>query len=546
MRGFVFRDILRLILIIFLCAVTTSCRTRWFIGDNDEKEQKTEQVTEEEKNQQETEQQKKTAPEEENEKSSFVEAPLDVAEFRGAWVATVANINWPSKPGLNSEIQKKEALKILDAAEKAHLNAIILQVRPQADAFYPSELEPWSYYLSGKMGKAPQPYYDPLKFWIEEAHQRGLELHVWLNPYRAHHTTAGEIGEESVVKEHPSWVMELKNGMWWMDPANQNVQDYASAVVMDIVKRYDIDAVHFDDYFYPYASYNGKKDFPDDKSWEQYKAKGGELSRAEWRRKNVNDFLQRIAEQIKQEKSYVKFGISPFGIWRPDYPSGIKGMDQYNELYADAKLWLNKGWIDYFTPQLYWASRQMGQSFPVLLGWWDSENVTSRHLWPGVNLALEEKKENKGEIATQVMISRGILRDDPGVVHWNIGPLIQNKELDSSLVNGPYEKEALVPASPWLDDEPPLQPILEIDKTDENIQLSWRHAHPEDVFRWVVYFRYQEKGWDFTILNEDKRNFSLPKKDMLNNNLKEIGITAVDRTGNESSFESFEIRNLLP
>lgn len=462
--------------------------------------------------------------------------PSALREFRGAWVATVANINWPSKPGLNSENQKAEALKILNAAENANLNAIILQVRPQADALYDSRLEPWSYYLTGKSGKAPEPYYDPLKFWIEEAHQRGLELHVWLNPYRAHHTTAGEIGEQSVVKKHPDWVVELKNGMWWMDPSNEKVQDYAVNVVMDIVSRYDIDAVHFDDYFYPYASYNGKNDFPDAKNWQAYQNAGGELSRANWRRKNVDDFLKRVGEEIKKEKSYVKFGISPFGIWRPDFPAGIKGMDQYDELYADAKLWLNKGWIDYFTPQLYWSTRQMGQSFPVLLGWWDSENVTSRHLWPGLNLALEEKEENKGEITSQVMISRGILRDDPGVVLWNIGPLMKNKELDSALVQGPYQKKSLVPASPWLDDEPPLEPVLSLQNTGTNIQVSWQHEKPEDVFRWVLYFKYEDEKWDFHILNENDRNYAVPIQNQEGQIIKEIGLTAVDRTGNESHF----------
>lgn len=490
--------------------------------------------------------QPETVTEVTSEENLVVAPPVNVAEFRAAWIATVANINWPSAPGLSSEKQKQEAVKLLDILEKQNFNTVILQVRPQADALYKSSLEPWSIYLTGKIGKAPEPYYDPLKFWIQEAHKRGMELHVWLNPYRAHHTTAGEIGEQSIVKTHPDMVVELKNGMWWMDPGNKKVQDHSAAVVMDIVKRYDIDGVHFDDYFYPYASYNGKKDFPDEKSWLQYLNNGGDLSRGDWRRKNVNDFIQRVAEEIKAEKSYVKFGISPFGIWRPDFPRGVKGMDQYEELYADAKLWLNKGWIDYFTPQLYWPTKQVGQSFPVLLGWWQSENVTSRHLWPGINLALEEKEENKGEIASQIMISRGVLRDDPGTVHWNIGPLLNNNDLVNSLQNGPYRKNALVPPSPWLDNEAPLKPTLSF-KLDENkLDLHWKHTEPSDVFRWVVYFTYEDSPWDYKVLNKNEQTVEIPVVNMENKKLEKAGVTAVDRTGNQSSFQIYDLNKLLP
>ncbi|HET7360691.1 MAG TPA: family 10 glycosylhydrolase, partial [Salinimicrobium sp.] len=294
--------------------------------------------------------------------------PHAMREFRAAWVATVANINWPSKPGLSSKEQQKEAIALLDFLKKHNFNAVILQVRPQADALYESELEPWSYFLTGEQGKAPEPFYDPLHFWIEAAHDRGLELHAWLNPYRAHHTSGGEISEESIIKTHPELVVKLKNGMYWMDPSKEGTQKRSTAVVMDIVKRYDIDGIHFDDYFYPYDSYNGGEDFPDDESWKAYRESGGKLSRADWRRESVNTFIRNLYKRIKAEKPHVKFGISPFGIWRPGYPKSIRGYDQYNELYADARLWLRKGWVDYFTPQLYWTINQIPQSFPVLLG----------------------------------------------------------------------------------------------------------------------------------------------------------------------------------
>ena len=188
-------------------------------------------------------------------------------EFRAAWIATVANINWPSERGLSTDEQKREAIDLLDLLAQANFNAAVFQVRPQCDALYASELEPWSYYLTGVQGQAPDPYYDPLEFWIEEAHLRGIELHVWLNPYRAHHVSGGEVSEHSIVVKHPELVVKLETGYYWMDPAMQGTQDHSLAVVMDLVRRYDIDGVHFDDYFYPYPSYNNHKDFPDDESW---------------------------------------------------------------------------------------------------------------------------------------------------------------------------------------------------------------------------------------------------------------------------------------
>ena len=301
-------------------------------------------------------------------------------EFRAAWVASVANINWPSKPGLTTQQQQDEAIVLLDMLKKNNFNTVIFQVRPQADAFYKSDLEPWSYYLTGVQGQAPNPYYDPLEFWVNAAHERGLELHVWLNPYRAHHISGGPVSDFSVVKKYPELVVKLKQGYWWLDPSKIGTQDLSAAVVNDIVKRYDIDGVHFDDYFYPYAEYNGGADFPDSESYAAYQNKGGKLALGDWRRDHVNTFIKRIYKEIKKEKKHVKLGISPFGIWRPGYPESIRGMDQYDKLYADAKLWLNKGWIDYFMPQLYWQINNVPLSFPVLLGWWESENTKGRHL----------------------------------------------------------------------------------------------------------------------------------------------------------------------
>jgi len=469
--------------------------------------------------------------------------PLNIEEFRAAWVATVANINWPSKSGISTSEQQREALKLLDFLEAHNFNAVIFQVRPQADALYDSNLEPWSYFLTGEQGKAPEPFYDPLKFWIEAAHNRGLELHVWLNPYRAHHTTGGNITDASIIRKKPELAVELANGMWWLDPARQETQDHSAAVVMDIVKRYDIDGVHFDDYFYPYDSYNNGKDFPDDGSWNAYKNNGGELNRGDWRREAVNIFIQRIYKEIKAEKSYVKFGLSPFGIWRPGYPQSVAGYDQYDKLYADAKLWLNEGWIDYFTPQLYWKINQYGQSFPELLGWWEAENTKNRHLWPGINVGLGGDEKNVDETINQIMISRGMLPESKGTVHWSIGPLIKHENLAKALLEGPYRKKALVPPSPWLDNSAPEAPKINAVVEKDRLVMHWETNEPEEVSKYVLWFKYEQGNWDYKILAGTTTSYSLQNIVGKNKSaMDKIGITAVDRVGNQSEFKEIDLK----
>jgi uncharacterized lipoprotein YddW (UPF0748 family) len=462
-------------------------------------------------------------------------------EFRAAWVATVANINWPSEPGLPVAQQKEEALALLDLLHALNFNAVVFQVRPQADALYESELEPWSYYLTGVQGQGPEPAYDPLSFWVEEAHDRGLELHVWLNPYRAHHPSGGEVTPYSIVSRRPELNLPLEQGYWWMDPALKGTQEHSLEVVKDIVRRYDIDGVHFDDYFYPYPSYNGEKDFPDDESWGQYLKDGGQLPRGDWRREAVNTFIRRCYEAIKAEKPHVKFGLSPFGIWRPGNPESIQGFDQYGQLYADARLWLNQGWIDYWTPQLYWPVNQIPQSYPVLLGWWKKENPLGRHLWPGINIGQVTGEAGADEAINQIMITRGMLPEGPGNVHWSIGPLVDSDVLAQGLRDGPYAKGALVPPSPWLDDEPPEPPIVdikvegaEVDAEGSQIHVSWAHPDPDDVFRWVLYHRMGET-WDYQVLNRGAGHAVVPLfggEDPPT--LTAVAVAAVDRAGNLS------------
>jgi len=487
--------------------------------------------------------------------------PSAEREFRAAWVATVNNINWPSKPGIPVEKQKKEAIKLLDLLYENNFNAVVFQVRPQCDALYESDLEPWSYYLTGVQGEAPDPYYDPLEFWIEEAHKRGIELHAWLNPYRAHHVVGGEVTDASIVKNRPDLVVELESGYWWMDPTKKGTQDHSYNVVMDIVNRYDVDGIHFDDYFYPYPAYNNNKDFPDDESWQTYQNNGGKLSRGDWRRESVNVFIKRLYRGIKAEKPHVKFGLSPFGIWRPFNPPAIAGFDQHNELYADARLWLNEGWIDYWSPQLYWPINQLPQSYPLLLGWWDDENKKGRHIWPGISIGRFQGDRAIDETINQIMISRGMLTESPGVIHWSIGPLASSPGFVKAISDGPYKKQALVPLSPWLDKKSPAAPDVHISLVNGSLNISWKHEDPDDIARWVVYFKHGSK-WDYNIHGNGKTLDNIPAfvtnvsyldrtdpktieniEDVLIP-VEKIAVSAVDRFGNESDVTEKTITNM--
>lgn len=478
--------------------------------------------------------------------------PKVMREFRAAWVATVANINWPSKRNLTTEEQQQEAVFILDKLKENNFNAVIFQVRPQCDALYKSDLEPWSFYLTGKQGEAPNPYYDPLEFWIEEAHKRGLELHVWLNPYRAHHISGGEVSDFSIVKKHPDWVVKLKSGYYWLDPSIKEVQEHSLNVVKDITKRYDVDGIHFDDYFYPYPSYNNDEDFPDENSWNEYIKSGGKLLRNDWRRDNINKFIEKVYSEIKKIKPNVKFGLSPFGIWRPNHPE-IDGFDQYDQLYADAKLWLNKGWIDYWSPQLYWKISSMKQSFPILINWWKNENHHNKHFWPGISIDRSNNELNNTEIINQVMIVRGMLSDSPGSIFWSVGPILKNQKLDSMLVNGPYKQEALVPITKYFSKNNLSKPELTYKFNNDLINIKWS-SKDKNIFKWVLYFKYGNK-WEYKILTSDITEFNLPKEKIISYyandgkeisnkfTLNKIGLSSVDRISNESEINIVEFNN---
>ena len=439
-------------------------------------------------------------------------------EFRAAWIATVANIDWPSKPGLTTEQQKDEMLALLDLSAEMGLNAVVFQVRPHADAMYDSKIEPWSYYLTKQQGQAPEPYYDPLAFTVEEAHKRGIEVHVWFNPYRALHPAnpreKGDIAVNHVSKTMPGAVKKLgeSEGVWWMDPADPDVQNQSLDVIADVLDRYDVDGIHFDDYFYPYPSYNDGKDFPDDPTWQAYQDAGGRLGRADWRRKAVNDFVENLHAVIRSKSPHVKFGISPFGIYRPGHPHYIKGFDQYEELYADALHWLEEGWLDYMAPQLYWEIRNPDQSFTGLLSWWNDNNPHGRHIWPGLytsRLLAENPRYDDQEILAQVKWTRVLTEPSAGHIHFSIKALQQDAlEVATQLKDGMYATDALMPASPWLAGGAPEAPAYDAQLGDDGVTVTLEDGVELPGLAWVVQVG-QGGAWTHRVLPASQRTVTI-------------------------------------
>ncbi len=358
------------------------------------------------------------------------------------------------------------------------MNAVIVQVRPAADAFYASTLEPWSYWLTGKQGKAPEPYYDPLKFMIKEAHRRGMEFHAWCNPYRAvfNIRKESELASYSPVRRHPSWFVTYGTKKFF-NPGLPEVRQYLVKVVKDIVSRYDIDAIHFDDYFYPYRI-RGKA-FPDREAYKKY---GNGLNIGDWRRHNVDTVIEMLAAAIKSVKPYVKFGISPFGVWRnhdkdPEGSLTHAGQTNYDDLYADVLLWLKKGWIDYVCPQIYWDFNLSAAPYGVLLDWW-AHHTYGRQLYIGQGLYRVGGKGAWGkpdEMPRQIEANRSY-KKVKGSIYFSAKAFYKNPlGFDDSLRNHYYKYPAIPPTMPWIDSIPPVAPELAgILKTAKGNLIKWK------------------------------------------------------------------------
>ena len=454
--------------------------------------------------------------------------PPIMREFRGVWIATVDNIDWPSKPGLSTAAQQRELRALLDRAQALRMNAIIFQVRPSADALYASKLEPWSSFLTGKQGRAPRPAYDPLAFAIKEAHARGMELHAWFNPYRAKHPgDKSQPAPNHVSRARPSLVRRYGQFLW-MDPGEPAVREHTLRVVLDVVRRYDIDGVHIDDYFYPYPE--GGNDFPDDATFKRYQERLGLLSRADWRRENVDSLVHALYAGIKEIKPWVKFGISPFGIWRPGNPASVRGLDAYERLYADARKWMNEGWADYFTPQLYWRTDAPEQRYLDLLGWWISENIMGRHMWPGnfTSRATSAARNlwDPSEVVAQIRVTR-LQPGASGNIHFSMKAFGLSPSLSASLTRDVYNVPALVPASPWLADSAPPTPKVVARKKGAGLELRLTPPAGSVVRLWTVRWR-NETGWSSRIVPGAERGVVL-------DGAKVAVVTALDRFAMESA-----------
>lgn len=449
-------------------------------------------------------------------KVASAEAPALLREFRGVWVASVANIDWPSKRTLTTAQQQAELIALFDRAVALRLNAIVFQVRPAADALYESKIEPWSEYLTGTQGKRPDPFWDPLAFAIKEAHARNLELHAWFNPYRARHTDAkSPLAKRHIAKTDPSLVKTYGRYLW-MDPGEAAVRSRTVKVVLDVVKRYDVDGVHIDDYFYPYPENDrrGKAvPFPDTRSYQRYRAKGGTLTRDDWRRRNVDLLVEELSTKVHEAKPWVRFGISPFGIWRPGFPAEVRGFDAYAALYADARKWLREGWVDYFAPQLYWPTTARAQPYPALLAWWASENIRERHLWPGNFTSLAGGRGSTAFPVSELLEQIRVTRGQPGAsgnIHFSMKSFLTNQAaMNDSLAGGPYADVALPPASPWLKAPTPPLPRPAIGTQDgvRTLQLNKRgRAIP---WQWVVRLR-TDTAWITMLLPGSADRWTVP------------------------------------
>lgn len=405
-------------------------------------------------------------------------------ELRGVWVATVWNINFPDADG--AAAQQAELEDLAELVADLGMNAIFFQVRPEGDALYSSEIEPWSRYLTGTQGQDPG--YDPLETLIEAAHARGVEVHAWLNPYRGGASRTAPLASTHLCAEHPQSCVDY-GSLLWMDPGDAAVRANTLAVVSDLAQRYDLDGVHFDDYFYPYPD---GTEFPDDRSWAAYGAAGGTLARDAWRRDNVNTLLFAVSSALRALRPELRFGVAPFGIYRPGIPEGTTGFDPYAGLYADALLWIQEGWLDYCAPQLYWPSTQTAQAYGTLMGWWAAQPTQGQHTFGGN--ALYQLGSSSAwtleELAEQVALTRAHADQGAlGNIWYHVGPLEEDTLGVVGLFRDTlYATPAAPPPVPAVADEPPAPPVL----TAEDGGVGVSSAAPA---RWWAVYAAEGEGW---------------------------------------------------
>lgn len=466
-------------------------------------------------------------------------------EFRGAWIATIADIDWPSKAGLPSSQMLKEITNLLDKLQAEGLNAVIVQVRPTGDAIYPSRTEPWSHWLTGKEGVAPDQGFDPLAAFIGEAHKRHMEFHAWFNPFRLTSSAGQKLSVYNIGRKHPEWTIHYDNKLF-LNPGIPDVQHYLSSVIAEVVTNYDVDAIHFDDYFYPYKV--AGKEFQDVASFKKY-GKGIE-NRDAWRRANIDAFIQETSLTIKKIKPWVKFGISPFGVWRnKDRDSRGSathaGTTCYDDLYADVIKWQQQGLIDYLLPQLYWEEGHRTADFVTLCDWWAKNNY-GRAMYIGHALYRLAPDTNgpwgkAREITNQVRM----VRNTPGLegsVFYSAKHFTRNlMGFQDSLQKRIYKDPAIPPAMPWIDNTKPVAPInLKVEKIKKGYHFEWQQGPAvlpnHEATGFIVYKnrgrgKVREAKW---ITLTGNRDYFISRKFKFFRKKYEIRVTALDRMHNES------------
>ena len=477
------------------------------------------------------------------------QSPYPKREFRGAWIQAVNG----QFRGIPTEKLKQTLIDQLNSLQGAGINAIIFQVRPEADALYASQLEPWSRFLTGVQGQAPSPYWDPMQFMIDECHKRGMEFHAWINPYRVKTSLKSELSANHLYNIHPEWFVTYNNQLFF-DPALPESRRHICMVVADIVSRYDVDAIHMDDYFYPYPAKG--MDFPDDASFARYG--GGFTNRADWRRSNVNILIQKIHETIRGLKPWVKFGISPFGIYRNEKndPLGSKtnGLQNYDDLYADVLLWARNGWVDYNIPQIYWQIGHPAADYETLVKWW-AKNTENRPLFIGQSVMntiqnADPKNPSMNQLPRKMALERAY-QTIGGSCQWPASAVVENAgKYRDTLVQEYHKYPALVPVFDFMDDKAPGK-VRKVKKvwTEDGYMLFWTPPKAKDemdrAVQYVVY-RFGDKEKvnidDASHIVAVTRNnfYKLPYKD--GKNKYRYVVTALDRLHNESKSVSKKVK----
>ena len=462
-------------------------------------------------------------------------------EFRAAWIQSVNG----QFRGMPTEKLKQNLIGQLNSLQKAGINAIIFQVRPEADALYASRLEPWSRFLTGVQGKAPEPYWDPMQFMIDECHKRGMEFHAWINPYRTKTTLKSELAPNHVYNIHPEWFVTYGDQLYF-DPALPESRRHICMVVSDIVSRYDVDAVHMDDYFYPYPIKG--KDFPDDASFARFG--GGFSNKGDWRRSNVNVLIKKLHETIREIKPWVKFGVSPFGIYRNESSdplgSKTKGLQNYDDLYADVLLWAREGWIDYNIPQIYWHIGHPVADYETLVKWW-ARNTENRPLFIGQSVMntvqnADPKNPSINQLPRKMALQRAY-QTIGGSCQWPASAVVENAgKYRDALIAEYHTYPALPPVFDFMDNEAPakvrkMKPVW----TEDGYILFWTAPkYKEEMNRAVQYVVYRFNDKEKVNIDDPSHivaitrdNFyKLPYED--GKTKYRYVVTALDRLHNES------------